>query len=146
MKQNGESDLGKLLKNMDPVLEDDQLVFCSLSPEKAEAYLSVCQGFYHEREGVTVIITRHLAELYQLPYQFIFRRITLKVYSSLGAVGFLARISEILAAQGISVNVISAFHHDHLYIQAEQAEQALETLNTWQEKLSDQDGWEPGRG
>lgn len=131
------SDLDYLLRNMQPELEEDQLVFCSLAPEEAEEYLPICQGFYQEREGVTVIITRHLADLYQLPYDFIFQRITLKVYSSLGAVGFLSRICEVLAAQGISVNVISAYHHDHLYIQTEQAANALETLQTWQDKLSE---------
>jgi len=36
----------------------------------------------------------------------------------LAAVGFLARITEVLAAQGFAVNVVSAYHHDHLYIQA----------------------------
>lgn len=137
MDQENGSDLDALLKNMRPVLETQELVFCSLAEEQAEEFFSICQGFYCEREGVTVIIDRHLADLYQLPYQFVFKRITLEVYSSLGAVGFLARISEILAAQGISVNVVSAFHHDHLYIQSHQAAQALETLLLWQDKLSE---------
>jgi hypothetical protein len=137
MNHSGDSDLEYLLKNMQPILEDNQLVFCSLPEEKAQEYQTCCQGYYHEREGVTVIIARHLADLYHLPYQFVFQRITLNVYSSLGAVGFLSRISEILAAQGISVNVVSAYHHDHLYVQVGQAENALDTLLAWQDKLSE---------
>ncbi|MEJ2446519.1 MAG: ACT domain-containing protein [Anaerolineales bacterium] len=137
MDQEPRFDLDYLLKNMQPVLDGHQLVFCSLAPEKAEEYLTICQGFYCEREGVTVIIDKHLADLDQLPYEFVFKRITLNVYSSLGSVGFLARITEILAAQGFSVNVISAYHHDHLYIQAHQAQSALETLLSWQDKLSE---------
>ena len=137
MAHEPESDRDYLLKNMQPVLDDHQLVFCSLPPEKAEEYLTVCQGFYNEREGVTVIIDKHMADLYQLPYELVFKRITLNVYSSLGAVGFLSRVAEILAAQGISVNVISAYYHDHLYVQSSQAKQALETLLTWQDKLSE---------
>lgn len=135
MSQDGNSDLNYLLKNMQPVLEDEELVFCSLSPDQAEKYFPLCQGYYCEREGITVIIGRHLADLDELAYDFIFKRITLDVFSSLGAVGFLARITEILAAQGISVNVISAFHHDHLYVQAHQANLAIETLTQWRDKL-----------
>jgi hypothetical protein len=52
-------------------------------------------------------------------------------------VGFLARITEVLAAQGFSVNVISAYYHDYLYIKADQAQDALETLLLWQDKLTD---------
>jgi len=137
MDHESESELDYLLKNMQPVLDEHRLVFCSLPPEKAEEYLSVCQGFYCEREGVTVIIDKHLADLEELPYELVFKRITLNVYSRLGAVGFLARITEVLAAQGFSVNVISAYHHDHLYIQVNQAQSALETLLSWQDKLSE---------
>jgi len=136
MIQNGESDLDKLLKNMQPVLEDEELVFCSLPTDKAERYFPICQGYYCEREGITVIIGRHLADLDGLAYNFVFKRITLDVHSSLGAVGFLARIADVLAAQGISINVSSAYYHDHIYVQSSQADLAIETLNLWQDKLS----------
>ncbi len=132
----GETDLDHLIKNMQPVLEDDEMVFCILPPAQAEEYFVLCQGYYVEREGITVIIGRHLADLNGLPYDLVFRRMTLNVYSSLAAVGFLARITEVLAAQGISVNVVSAYFHDHLYIQSDQAQIALQTLLLWQDQLS----------
>ncbi len=137
MTGNGESDLDYLLKNMEPVLEDEELVFCKLPLDLAEKYYPLCQGYYCEREGITVIIGKHLADLDKLDYKFIFKRITLDVFSSLGAIGFLARITEVLAAQGISVNVVSAFHHDHLYVQSHQAELAIKTLTLWRNKLSE---------
>lgn len=137
MTDTGESDLNYLLKNMRPVLEDEELVFCSLPPDQAEIYFTLCQSYYCEREGITLIIGRHLADLDELDYDFVFKRITLDVFSSLGTVGFLARITEVLAAQGISVNVISAFYHDHLYVQSHQAQSAIETLILWQDKLSE---------
>lgn len=135
-KDNG-TDLDYLLKNMQPYLEEEELVFCSLPPGEAEKYFTICQGYYCEREGITVIIGRHLADLDGLEYDFIFKRITLDVFSSLGAVGFLARIAEVLAAQGFSINVVSAFYHDHLYVQSHQAQEAIEILRLWQEKLTD---------
>ena len=135
--QKGETDLQFLLKNMQPVLEDEELVFCSLPQDQAEDYLIICQGYYVEREGITVILGKHLADLNNLKYDLVFKRITLAVYSSMEAVGFIARITDVLAAQGFSVNVISAYYHDHLYISSEQAQSALETLQLWQEKLSE---------
>jgi hypothetical protein len=136
---SGETDLDYLIKNMQPILEDEDLVFCSLSPARAEEYFVICQGYYVEREGITVIIGKHLADLNDLAYDLLFKRITLNVHSSLIAVGFLARITEVLAAQGFSMNVVSAFYHDHLYIQSDQAQAALETLMLWQDKMSQED-------
>ncbi len=135
---DGERDLDHLLKNMEPILEDDELVFCSLPSHEADDYLAISQGYYVEREGTTLILSRHLADLKKLSYILVFRRITLTVHSSLEAVGFLARITEVLAAQGISVNVISALYHDYLYIKSSEAKEALNILKLWQDKLSDE--------
>ncbi len=135
---DGERDLDHLLKNMEPILEDEELVFCSLPSHEADDYLAISQGYYVEREGTTLILSRHLADLKKLNYILVFRRITLTVHSSLEAVGFLARITEVLAAQGISVNVISALYHDYLYIKSSEAKEALNILKLWQDKLSDE--------
>ena len=135
-KENG-TDLEYLLKNMNPYLEQEELVFCSLPPEESEKYFPICQGYYAEREGITLIISKHLADLDGLPYDFVFKRITLDVFSSLGAVGFLSRVAEVLAAQGFSINVISAYYHDHIYVQSHQAQEAVDTLKLWQQKLSE---------
>jgi hypothetical protein len=138
MNQNkGERDLQTLFKEMNPVLEEEELVFCSLEPEAAEEYFHLSQGYYVEPEGITVIVSKHLADLNELPYDYVFNRISLRVHSSLDAVGFIARITEILAAQGISVNVVSAYYHDYLYIQSEKAKDAIRTLKLWQEKLQE---------
>jgi len=54
--------------------------------------------------------------------------VTLTVHSALDAVGFLAAITARLAAAGISVNTVSAFFHDHLFVPAERAEETVEIL------------------
>ncbi len=133
----GETDLQSLLKQMQPVLDDEQMVFCSLPTDEAEKYLTSCQGYYREQEGVSLILNKRQADLDNLTYGPVFRRISLMVHSSLEAVGFLSRITEILAAQGISVNVVSGFFHDHLYINVKEAENAVMILELWQEKLNE---------
>lgn len=57
-----------------------------------------------------------------------FRGITLTIHSSLDAVGITAAVSTKLAEQGISANVIAAYYHDHIFVQAEKAELAIEAL------------------
>jgi hypothetical protein len=135
--KKGETDLQVLLENMEPKLEDKELVFCSLPPKQAEEYIPDCQGYYLEPEGVTLILDRQLADRENLSNDLVFKRISLMVHSSLDAVGLLARVTEILAAQGIPVNVVSAYYHDHLYVKADQAENAFDILKLWQNKLKE---------
>lgn len=54
--------------------------------------------------------------------------ITLTVHSSLEAVGFLAVITRHLAQHSISVNAVSAYHHDHLFVPVHRADEAMRLL------------------
>ena len=51
--------------------------------------------------------------------------ITLNIHSSLEAVGFLAAITARLAAAGMGVNPVAGYFHDHLFVPAERAEDAM---------------------
>ena len=50
------------------------------------------------------------------------------------AVGFLAAITARLANAGISVNAVSAFHHDHLFVPERRAGEALRLLQDMQQQ------------
>jgi hypothetical protein len=56
------------------------------------------------------------------------RQITLKVHSSLEAVGLTAAFSRALTEAGISANVVAAYYHDHIFVPATDAERAIEAL------------------
>ena len=83
---------------------------------------------FREREGTTLVVRREEAESAGLSYQFASRLITLTVHSSLEAVGFLAAIAGRLAEAGISVNAVSAYYHDHLFVPEDRADEALRLL------------------
>ena len=48
--------------------------------------------------------------------------------SSLEAVGLTEAVAVALTAEGISANVVAAFHHDHVFVPAERAQEAMACL------------------
>lgn len=122
-------DLATLLRNMAPVLAPSTYVFCCIAGECLPPGVNaVCQ--FREAEGLTVIIEQSDAERFGVDYGFVARMITLNVHSDLAAVGFLSTISTTLAQAGIACNVVSAYHHDHLFIPPSRVEDALGLLRS----------------
>ena len=123
-----ERDLNVLLANMKPEMQPGIFVFCTILPnEHIPAVVNPLMTF-REQQGTTLVIQREEAERAGLHSAFASRLITLTVHSSLDAVGFLAAITARLAEAGISVNAVSAFHHDHLFVPADRADEALVLL------------------
>jgi hypothetical protein len=124
----GERNLAALLQNMKPEMHEGVFVFCSMSEDKETPATLRPIHIFREREGTAFIVRREEAESAGLPYQFASRLITLTVHSSLEAIGFLAAITGRLADAGISVNAVSAFYHDHLFVPEHRADEALRHL------------------
>ena len=126
---SGETNLGKLLASMSPVLNDEEYVFCSF--EHAHygdlSELEPIAAFL-ENEGLTLVIPKSTADLIALSYESVFKSITLKVHSNLEAVGLTAAFSGKLTEHNISANVIAGYYHDHVFVQASKAELALAAL------------------
>lgn len=129
----GETDLKKLLGSMQPGLNEDEYVYCTVDSFQRAAALAPL-GMFQEQEGITVILTREQADKEALPYSGTFAWITLKVHSSLEAVGLTAAVSHALTAADISCNVVAAHYHDHIFVPVKDAQRAMEVL----EKISEQ--------
>lgn len=125
----GELELRKLLATMRPELHKETFVFCSVSVEQLRHLTILPIGWFREAEGVTLILEKDVADIVGLKYEFVSRMITLTVHSSLEAIGFIAAITNKLASAGISVNPISAYYHDHLFVPFNKAEAAMRLLN-----------------
>ncbi|MDD1516679.1 MULTISPECIES: ACT domain-containing protein [Bradyrhizobium] len=124
----GERDLDALLSNMKPEILDGIFAFCTLAPSASiPATISPILTF-REREGTTLVVLQEEAERAGLRHEYPSRLITLTVHSALDAVGFLAAITARLAQAGISVNAVSAFHHDHLFVPVDKADEAMALL------------------
>ncbi len=124
----GETDVATLLATMQPVLRAEAYVFCTITPRTLAGLAATPLGLFREREGITVIMTAQAAQHHGLPFDSTWAYIELTVHSALTAVGFLAVISQRLAEAGISVNVVSAFYHDHLFVPWEQRAQTMAIL------------------
>ncbi|MBB4949798.1 hypothetical protein F4556_005333 [Kitasatospora gansuensis] len=122
----GESDLRKLLSGMRPELNPGRYVYCTLAarvPVGLQPIVTVA-----EPEGPTVVVAQEEADALGLPYEYVAAWITLRIHSALEAVGLTAAVATRLAAEGISCNVVAGFHHDHLFVEAADAERAVATL------------------
>jgi uncharacterized protein len=127
-KQVGETNLTRLLAAMTPQLMPDQYVFCSVQGEYGDYSALVPLASFREAEGLTLVLTKQAAMANKLPFSSVFSAITLTVHSSLDAVGLTAAVATKLAEKGISANVIAAYYHDHIFVQADKAELALQAL------------------
>jgi uncharacterized protein len=125
---SGETNLEVLLKSMQPVLRDGEYIFCTVDQKLEDLIKLDPVGFFQEEEGITLILLRSSADKAALSYNSSFRMITLSVHSSLEAVGFMAAIATKLSENNISVNPISAYYHDHLFVPVDQANRAMELL------------------
>lgn len=123
----GEHDLARLLAGLDPVAHDGEYVFVTVPGEAVPAGVDPVMTFA-EAEGRTLILRREQAEAAGLAWTFPCAWITLRVHSSLAAVGLLAAVAGALAAAGISCNAVAAYHHDHLFVPHDRAAEAVRLL------------------
>lgn len=122
--------LDELLKEMKPELRGEYLIASTPSELLTGNLIAGSIGLFKEREGMTLIMPE--ASRSKLPKHTKASAphvlITLNVNSDLEAVGFLAAITGALAKEGISVNAISAFYHDHLFVPKAKAKQTMDVL------------------
>ncbi|GAF98167.1 unnamed protein product, partial [marine sediment metagenome] len=118
----GISNLNELLNNMKPKLVNENLVFCSVSEKQYKELKISPIMIFQEIEGITLIIPKKIALKNSLCHSntTAWSMISLTVHSSLEAIGFIAEITKYLTRFDVSTNVVSAFYHDHLFVQSEE--------------------------
>ena len=126
---SGEKNLQKLLAGMSPELMAGEFVFCCFEKARYGAHSELQPiAAITESEGLTLVISKAKADEHSIDYDSVFSCITLKIHSSLEAVGLTAAFSGKLGDHGISANVIAGFHHDHIFVPQDQARKAMTAL------------------
>ena len=81
-----------------------------------------------EDEGTTFVLKREAADRAGLGWSFAAAWLTIEVRTSLDGVGLTAAFAQALADAGIPCNVLAGFHHDHLLVPVDRADDAIAAL------------------
>lgn len=119
---------------MKPQLNEGEFVYCE-AKDLSTVNLNEVVMTFREKESITIIVDKAIADRLNLKYSFVAAWITLTVHSSLSAVGLTAAFSKALSEKGISCNVVAAFYHDHIFVDTKDAEKAMMVLNSLSEGI-----------
>lgn len=81
-----------------------------------------------EDEGTTSVVSVADAERLGARSEFVAAWLTVEVRTALDAVGLTAALATALAAENIACNVLAGYHHDHLLVPVDKADQAIAVL------------------
>ena len=120
--------LAALIHSMSPYLHAGNYVFVTVADSSSiDRKDCICE--LKEQEGSTIVLAQEKADVLQLPYSYVASWITLTIHSSLEAVGLTAAFSTALAEHNISCNVMAGYYHDHIFVDKNNAQKAIEVLN-----------------
>ncbi len=123
----GITDLQQLIANMEPVLNEGEYVFVSVSDiTTIPRAMTICE--MREKEGITVVLAKKDAIALGLAFEFVAAWITLNIHSALEAVGLTAAFATALGKNDISCNVIAGYYHDHIFVDTKDKEKAMNVL------------------
>jgi hypothetical protein len=123
---SGERDLAVLLATMEPVLWEMPFAYGLLT--EGHAPLVDAFAVIREVEGLSVIAPAASLAAHGIAFDGLWARISLKVHSSLDAVGLTAAVAGALTRDGISANAVAGFFHDHFFVQWDRREAAMAAL------------------
>jgi hypothetical protein len=118
-----------MIAGMAPARRPGSYVFCT-TPDRERAALALPQAIavFAEDEGTSLVLA--VAEAARLGFETSLPMacITLTVHSALDGVGLTAAVAGALAAEGIACNMVAGYHHDHVFVPADRADDALAVL------------------
>jgi len=124
---SGEKNLEELLKNLEPKLNNGEYVYTKVS-DFSKINSEDILMLFKEKEAITLILKREIADKLNLSYEYICSWITLAIHSSLEAVGLTAAFSKALGEANISCNVVAGYYHDHIFVDIKDSNRAMNVL------------------
>ena len=122
----GMTDLAEMLRTLTVTRRAETYTFVCLAdaPPLGDGVAAVID----EAEGPTIVATVERARAEGWPVDFEAAWLTLDIHSALEAVGLTAAFSAALTGADISCNVLAGFHHDHLLVPFDRADDAIAVL------------------
>jgi len=124
-------ELKDILGNLKPRILEGSFVFTTSNDELVHLMKTFKPiATFREEEGITLVISKDEADKFNIKYDSLFRCISLGVHSSLNSYGLISSISRELTKKKISSNVFSGFYHDHIFVQSDLADTAIQVINS----------------
>jgi len=123
----GETDLERMLATLDVERRPGTFAFVT---GDHPAFAASAVASVRETEAMTWVVPTEIAMEVGLDVDFEAAWLTLTVHSALEAVGLTAAFSAVLADAGIPCNVLAGYHHDHLLVPVDRADDATRLLRS----------------
>lgn len=131
------TELPQLLKEMSPTCDNQKYYFATINQSAIFAlagYMQYITCLYQEEEGITIVFLEALKSIVEprSKQKLVgpLAKITLTINPELLSSEVLAKVCSELAKENISVNIFSAYFHDHLFVPYESKEKALERIKS----------------
>jgi hypothetical protein len=125
---SGETDLRTLLASLSPVLDPEPYLFATLPPGTDLPAGIAPLATFREAEGLSLVVLAAPWRAAGHTGSADYARLTMRVHSSLEAIGMTAAMAATLTDVGISANVVAAYHHDHIFVPWHRRHDAIAAL------------------
>ncbi len=127
MAAPGETDLDKMLASLRVERRPGVFTYVAVRVP-TPGLLAAAHGMVTEGELTTLVLPVEAARRAGLPVELEVAWLSLTVQSSLEAVGLTAAFAATLGDVGIPCNVLAGYHHDHILVPVDRANDAIEAL------------------
>ncbi|NND76311.1 MAG: ACT domain-containing protein [Ilumatobacter sp.] len=127
MNAPGETDVDKMLADLSVERRPGVFTFVAVRVP-TPGLLAAAHAMVEEGELTTLVVPIDAAERAGLPVTVEMAWLTLAVQSSLEAVGLTAVVAQRLTAIDVPCNVLAGYHHDHLLVPVDRADDAVAAL------------------
>ncbi len=121
-------DLDDILASLDVARRDGVWTVVTVPDRVEPELLAEAAATIAEDEGLTLVLPVEMAEAAGFDAGFRASWLTLTVHSALEAVGLTAAFARALGDHEIPCNVLAGYHHDHLLVPVDRAEEAMAVL------------------
>lgn len=127
MTAPGETDLDKMLATLAVQRRPGVFTYVAVRVP-TPGLLAAADAMVVEGELTTLVVPVEAAQRAGLPVAVRLAWLTVTVQSSLEAVGLTAAFSATLGELDIPCNVLAGYHHDHILVPVERADEAIDAL------------------
>lgn len=126
---SGLTDLKDTLDSLKVSCDEIEYGFASIPDDSVISRDKVLATF-QENGRLAVIAPKEYLDSKEIENEGPYAKLTIDVHTSLELVGLTAVMATKLAKNGISANVVAAFYHDHVFVQYNLRQRAIELLES----------------